>query len=104
MLMFLLQVTTNDVVAQDILTYEAVYKVSKLLDQFREGLKTLRIRKLIQAFPEEFAGLFTYTGLEPSDVLDALSIHRDVVLQPGYTIVLSFFHRYIQECNENGKY
>ena len=59
--------------------------------------------KVLCAFPEEFVSLFTYTGLQPSDVIDAVYIHEDVTLQRGDHVVLSFLNSYIRECGEDGK-
>lgn len=54
--------TTKNIVAQHIFTYDALYRRSVLLDQLKEGLKEIGILKLIQSFPAEMAPLFTYMG------------------------------------------
>ena len=53
---------TKNLVAQHIFTHDALYRRAALLDQMKEGLKAIGALQLIQAFPEEMSGLFTYTG------------------------------------------
>ena len=84
------------------LTYEGLYKMSKVLDQFCDGLKGLKILKLVRAFPEEFAALFMYIGLTKEDVIDALYLENER-LHPDEQTVLSLLMRYIRGCSEHGK-
>ena len=76
--------------------------MSKMLDQFCDGLKGLKILKLVRAFPEEFAALFMYTGLTNDDVIDALCVETEQ-LHPDEQTVLSLLMRYIRGCSEHGK-
>jgi len=89
--------------AQDILIYEGLYKVTKMVDEFYEGLKSVGILKLIRAFPEEFCRLFTYTGLSADEVIEKVLLHSDVEKEPEVELVISFFKRYIRSCNEEGE-
>ncbi len=43
--------TTKYAIVQDILSHEALFRISKLLDQFKDGLKKTPALKLILAFP-----------------------------------------------------
>ena len=55
---------------------------------------------LIRGYPDLFVSLFTYTGLSSTDVLEAVYVGEGI--RENRTI-LSFFSRYISECNESGK-
>jgi hypothetical protein len=46
----MLKVTTKDIIAQQVLTHEAIYKIAKLLDQFCEGLKKLHMHYAAHSF------------------------------------------------------
>ena len=54
--------SNRDVIAQEVMCYEAVFKVSKLLDQLCEGLQNLGILEAIRTFPGIFLYLLTYTA------------------------------------------
>ena len=78
--------------------HEALFKISKLLDQFKEGLKKAKLLKLIQNFPEQFTPLFTFTGSIPADsVINALYSREN-----EDTVTLAFLHRYIRGLSEKG--
>ncbi len=101
---FLAKVSTKDLIAQDILTHEAIYKNSKLLDQFCDGLKRTPVFCLMRAFPEEFLPFFTYTGcLAAADVVDALVVSPEAKITEHDELVLKFLRSYIENCNQEGK-
>ena len=76
-------------VAQSVLQHEALYKISKLLDQIQFGLKDIGILDVIQAFPELFFEVIGF--IANADVLQALCI------QDEGELVLLFLYRYIEE-------
>ena len=91
-------------IAQEILTHEAIFKISKLLDQFYEGLKKLRILQLIRAFPDLFAPLFTFTGDISSEMVsEALFIKDESDLHPGDRKILGFLQTFIHACDQTGE-
>jgi hypothetical protein len=97
------QMATKEIIAQDIITHEAVYKVARLLDQFCEGMKKLHVLQLIRGFPELFASLFTFTGdICAQEVQDAIFVHDNTVLQPGDDVTLKYLSKFIQECTQTG--
>lgn len=70
--------TNKDVVAQTILQYESLIKITNLLDQFKDGLSRIGILPLIKQFPQLFLQAFTYTGdVSAEDVLDALYVAEE---------------------------
>ena len=96
--------STKDLVAQEVLAHETVYKISKLLDQLCDGMKTLPVLRLLRAFPDLFLSLFTYTGrICSADVLEAIYVHDDTHLVHTDALVLSFLKQYIQESDDNGE-
>ena len=50
----LTQLSTKSLIAQDIATYEGLYKITHLLDQFCDGLKKAGILEIIRAFPSPY--------------------------------------------------
>lgn len=99
--MFFLQVSTKELVAQNIVTHEAIYNPSKILDQFGEGLKKLpAVYQLMKAFPDLFLPLFTYSGnIEAEDVIDALFVPKDTIVEKG---LLQFLEQYLLSCSQEG--
>ncbi len=51
-------------VTQDIMMYECLYKFTKIMDQFVQGLKNLSLFKLIRAFPNLLAYSLTQASLQ----------------------------------------
>ncbi len=91
--------SNKEVIQQEIISYEAVYKVSKTLDQFVDGLKHLGILKIIRAFPELFAQLFTYNAeLTYTNVVEAIFLEECDALVP-----LSHLYSFLNEADEEGK-
>ena len=100
----LLQLATKDACAQNILAHEALYKVSQLLDQFKQGLKKVDMLRLVQAFPDLYIALLTFSGdISAEDVLGALYVDEtETELELGDQLILQFLHRYVQECSDTG--
>ena len=87
------------VIAQEIVSYDAVFKVSKLLDQLCEGLQNLGILQAIRTFPEFFLHLLTYTASASSvDVLEAIYTEDDDDLN------FSIVKRFVEEASEKSKF
>ena len=92
------QMANRHVIAQEIVSYEAVFKVSKLLDQLCEGLQNLGILQAIRTFPEFFFHLLTYTASASSvDVLEAIYTEHDDDLN------FSIVKRFVEEASEKSK-
>ena len=93
------QIEYRDIIGQEIISFEAVYKMSKLMDQFCDGLRSTRILNAVRAFPELFIQLLTYTGdVSSESVLEALSVDRD-----SPTELFEFLRRFILKAAEEGK-
>ena len=63
----------KDTVAQSIMQHEGLFKITALLDQFKEGLRNANMENLIESYPNEFAPLFVFSGeIRAIDVIQAL--------------------------------
>ena len=60
----LTQLSTKSLIAQDIATYEGLYKITHLLDQFCNGLKKAGILEIIRVFPD---GIFVLICVQEAD-------------------------------------
>ena len=100
----LTQLSTKSLIAQDIATYEGLYKITHLLDQFCDGLKKAGILEIIRAFPDEFLSLFVYKKLTAADVLAAICMSPGQHNNCEQEMLLGYFHRFILECDETGNY
>lgn len=95
------KVSSKDIIAQEILSFEAVGRVSKLLDQFMDGLRTLGVLQAMCCFPEKFIHLFIYTAnVSAADVLETL--YYDGVLDPSDAATFNHLTRFIIEGSEHG--
>lgn len=82
-----------------IISYEAVYKLSKLLDEIQQGLKDVGIMKLLRAFPELLLKLLTSASkLCAADVLAAVCIPEGTS-----ETVSSYLTSFINETEIEGK-
>ena len=80
--------------------HEGLFRISKLLDQFKEGLKQAKILSTVQNFPEQFSVLFTFVGSITSDrVINALCTRE---FDNTDTMTMGFLYRYIHELSEKG--
>ena len=92
------QLSTKDSIAQDIMTYEGLYKVAPLLDQLADGLRSGGLLQSMQAYPQLFAPLFINTGeLTVDDVLQALYVEEETELQSAEIIAIRFLQRFVRE-------
>ena len=93
------QMSNRDVIAQEVMCYEAVFKVSKLLDQLCEGLQNLGILEAIRTFPGIFLHLLMYTAsASKEDVLDAIYVDDE-----DGDRKFSFLKKFIEESPEQSK-
>ena len=97
-----MQVSTKDIIAQDILTHEAVYKHAKLLDQMCDGLKETLVYKLVMEFPQLFEPLFTFLRqISAEHVLDAIYTDQ-VELTPNDPLLMKYLRSFLSESDVNG--
>ena len=54
-----MQMSTKEAIAQDLFTFDALYKRQVLLDQLKEGLKSIGALNLIQTWVSVKAGPWT---------------------------------------------
>lgn len=99
-----LQLSTKSLIAQDIATYEGLYKITHLLDQFCDGLKKAGLLEVIRMFADEFLPLFVYKKLTAADVLAAVYVSPEQKNNPENEMLLGYFNRFILECDETGMY
>lgn len=100
----LIQLSTKSLIAQDIATYEGLYKITHLLDQFCDGLKKAGILEVIRAFPDMFLPLFVYKKLTAVDVLAAVYVSPEQGNSCEEEMLLGYFNQFILECDETGNY
>lgn len=94
---------TKDIVAQHIFIYDALYRRSVLLNQFKEGLMVVGLLQLIQAFPIKLSTLFTYTGdVSTEEVLEAVYMEGENIIA-GDEFVFSLFQEYLKTLKASGK-
>ena len=68
----------KDVIAQSVMQHEGLYKLSVLLDQFKEGLRRTNMDRMTENYPKEFAPLFVFSGeINATDVIKALYTEED---------------------------
>uniref|UniRef100_A0A1X7US61 Death domain-containing protein n=1 Tax=Amphimedon queenslandica TaxID=400682 RepID=A0A1X7US61_AMPQE len=94
--------STKNIIVQDIITYEALFKHSKLLDQFVEGLKATSLYPLLRAFPALFQPLFTFTELTSEEVQKSLIFPNEDSFIAQESIILRYLKKYIDECDSEG--
>lgn len=84
---------SEDSVAQNVLTHEALYRITPLLDQISAGLMKGDMMCSIQCFPHVYAALLIYTGeLSTADILEAIYVdEQETEFQLGDSITLAFF-------------
>ena len=79
--------------------HEALFKIQLLLDQFKEGLKVLKVLHLIQSFPDVFAPLFTCTeDTNAEDVVKALNSRGG----QEDNVAMRFLQQYIRSLSQAG--
>ena len=88
-------------IVEEITSFEGIERVSKMLDQLSEGLKSLGVLRLIKLFPEQFAMLFTHKSLCVEDILTNMRFDK---LLPGDTVSVAHLKRFIAESTEKGIY
>ena len=80
--------------------HQSLYKISNLLDQFKDGLNAVNVLTLVETFPQQMLGLFTYSGeIRNEEVLQALYVNEDEDLD---SVTLEFLHRYICNLSKEG--
>ncbi len=92
--------SNKDAVTHAVMQHESLYKVSTLLDQFKEGLNKMGVLPVIEKFPELFVSMFTFTGdVSCEDVLAALYVDPEEGIDD---ILLSLTHKYIKSLSKDG--
>ena len=97
------QMETKDVIWQEIMLFDAITSISKLLDQLSSGLRSLGVLCVMRAFPDLFIHLFTYTANVTSiEVLDTLYVNKDIELLPSDNMIMSHLRKFIEISSEQG--
>ena len=84
--------SNKDVIGQEVLFFDAIACVAKLLDQVCDGLQSLGVLRIMRAFPDLFLHLFTYTAnVTSSDVFEAIFVDEDKTnMQPMDTVIMGY--------------
>ena len=70
--------TTKEVIGQEVMFFDAIDCVAKLLDQLCDGLRSLGVLHIMRAFPDLFLPLFTYTAsVTSSDVQESVFVDEE---------------------------
>lgn len=91
---------TKDVISQEVLSYEAVGRIARLLDQISDGLASLGVLQVMRSFPHLFVHLFTYMAcVTPEDVLEAVYVHENAEIDE---VVMCLLKEFISGASEEG--
>ena len=98
--------SNKTMIAQEMLYYDGIGRISKLLDQLCEGLSALHILSSIRDFPGLFTPLLVYTAcLSPTDVSNAVYVDETLTsLLPGDLLVMAYLNQWISEASEECKF
>ena len=100
--------STKEAIAQNLFTFDALYKRQVLLDQLKEGLKLIGALKLIQTFPNEMLSLFTFQGqFAADDVLEAIDVkvsEDSEGLKPEDEVLVTLLQRYMRSLTHSGRH
>ena len=99
-----IQISNKDVIGREVLLFDAIASIAKLLDQLSDGLRSLGVLRIMRVFPDLFLHLFTCTVcVTSSDVKEAVYIdEKKTDVQPGDTVVMSHLYRFIEDASEEG--
>ncbi len=93
--------SNKDVIGQEVLYFDSILRIEKILDQLCDGLRTLGVFSIIKMFPELFAPLLTYTAcMSAEDVAEAIYMVGNA---PGDDIIMAHFKRWIYETSKECK-
>ena len=93
--------SNKEVILEEILSFEGIARITKMLDQLGDGLKTLGVLRMMKLFPNQFVHLFTHTSVTVEDVLSSLKVPPN--LESGDLVTISHLKRFIIESSEEGK-
>ena len=79
-----------------------MFKHSRLLDEFVEGLKATSLYPLLRAFPTLFQPLFTFTELTSKEVQNSLVLPNEESFIAQESTILHYLRKYIDECDSEG--
>ena len=99
-----MQLVNKDAIAHEIIQFEAVDNVEKVVSQLRQGLASTGVLDVMRAFPEAFVEMLTFTR-DPTaqDVLEALYVdENETVYAENDTVILAWIHKYIEESDTEG--
>lgn len=94
--------SNKEFILQEVLAFEGITRISKMLDQLIEGLQTLGLLKLMRLFPDRFIHLFTYKQLCASSVLESLCVPPNLDHDSHGTVTIKHLRRFIMEASEEG--
>ena len=92
-------------VAHEVMQFEAIDRLERVLKPFREGLGSNNLLKVIQAFPPLFVDLFTFSGtLEHSQVLEAIYVDESETETrcDEDEQLLMWVRQYVEQCSTTG--
>ncbi|XP_065905382.1 uncharacterized protein [Dysidea avara] len=89
--------SSKEVIVEEITSFEGIGRVSKMLDQLVEGLKSLGVFRLMRLFPDQFVNLFVHSCLTAQDVLENMKFSR---LRQGDKVAAEHLQKFIVESTE----
>ena len=93
--------SNKEIILHEILSFEGIARITKMLDQLGDGLKTLGVLRMMKLFPNKLVHLFTHTSVTVEDVLSSLKVPPN--LESGDLVTISHLKRFIMESSEEGK-
>ena len=93
--------SNKELIFQEILSFEAINRILKLLDQLAEGLQTLGVLKIMRLLPQNFVDLFTYKSISGAKVAECLCISPNLQ-DLGDTVTIKHLRRFIRESSDEG--
>ena len=97
-----MQISSKDVIAQEIFKYQAIGRISKILDQLADGLSHLGVMKIVRCFPILCLPLLSYTvNVSPEDVSEAVYVEDEENLLPSDAVSFTFVKKFINESTED---
>lgn len=96
---------TKEVISQEIIFYESVGRISKLLDQFCSGLHAVGLLDFMKKFPHLFVHLFTYTACAcSSTVLECIYVDEETPIdyEDDVIVIMDHLKKFISDASEEG--
>ena len=92
--------SNKEFILEELLSFEGITRITKMLDQLGDGLRTLGMLRIMKLFPTNFVHLFTHTDISIEDILTCFEVPSN--LEAGDAVTISHLRRFIIESSEEG--